>query len=157
LCQQRPLLTADRRLPTANCWLLAEDERGSVAVQTLLLVPVLALVVFGGYAIFGAMEAKQALHHGTYQAVRYLALNPPRHGDVAAWHDVAERLIRAELEAQVGPERARFLDVEVQRPQLAGCGQSFVVEAELRWTFDVPFADFPAIRLRKQYQGVIEC
>ncbi len=103
------------------------------------------------------MEAKQALHHGTYQAVRYLALNPPRHGNVAAWHDVAEGLIRAELEAQVGPERARSLRVDVQPPAFEDCGETFVIEAELRWTFDVPFADFPAIQLRERYEGRLEC
>ena len=143
----------------------AECERGSVAVQTFLLVPVLALVVFGAYAIFGAMEAKQALHHGAYQAVRYLTLNPP--SSQRGWYDVAEELIRAELVAQVGEERTRLLRVQVTPPltlppqlcdpDFTGADKRFVIEAELQWGFDVPFARFPTIWLRERYEGQVQC
>jgi len=143
----------------------AACERGSVAVQALLLLPVMVLVVFGAYAIFGAMEAKQALHHGTYQAVRYLSLNPP--ANQQGWYDVAEELIRAELVAQVGEERARQLRLRVDPPRilppelcdpsLTTADRHFTLEAELWWSFDVPFAHFPTIRLRERYRGQVQC
>ena len=136
-----------------------------MAVQAFLLIPVLALAVFGAYAIFGAMEAKQALHHGTYEAVRYLSLNPP--ATYGGWYDVAEELIRAELVAQVGEERARLLRVQVHPPRIlppelcrrhpATSDRRFTVEAELQWSFDVPFAHFPTIRLRERYRGRVQC
>lgn len=165
----RVLRTAYRVSRVAYCKLLgarfANCECGSVAVQTFLLVPVLALVVFGAYAIFGAMEAKQALHHGTYEAVRYLSLNPP--AAHRGWYDVAEELIRAELVAQVGEERARLLRVQVDPPRIlppelcepssATTDKHFTLEAELQWGFDVPFAHFPTIRLRERYRGRVQC
>lgn len=122
---------------------ILHDRRGAIAVQTFLLLPIFVLVVFGGYEFLRAMSVKQALHDGTYQAVRYLSLNPITESRSQAWEDVARTLILQELEAEVGDEAGL---VQVTVPRRPGhtppwCGDRFEVRATFRWTFNVPFAD----------------
>lgn len=135
------------------------DRRGSVAVQTFLLLPIFVLVVIGGYEILRAMSVKQALHDGTYQAVRYLALNPIIAFSPGPWEDVARTLIVQELEAEFGEREARLVQVRVTPPRHIPpwCGDQFRIEAFFRWNFDVPFAQRFSIPLSERYEGRIVC
>ncbi len=141
---------------------LYQDRRGSVAVQTFLLLPIFVLVVFGGYEILRAMSIKQALHNGTYQAVRYLSLNPIISSGSGPWQDVAETLIVQELAAATGDEAEarRLLQIrvpEIPRHVPPWCGDTFRVEATYTWQFDVPFANRFNITFRERRDGRIIC
>jgi hypothetical protein len=129
-------------------------------VQTFLLLPIFVLVVFGGYGILQAMSVKQALHNGTYQAARYLSLNPINAIQRGPWEDVAETLILQELEAEIGEREARqgLVRVRVDPPgNIPPCGW-FEVESEFQWQFDVPFADLFRIPLREEYRvNIVKC
>ncbi len=134
------------------------DRWGAVAAQTFLLLPILILVVLGGYEILKAMSVKHALHEGTYQAVRYLALNPISTKNPRVWEDVAETLILQELEDAVGQRRARMVKVQVIPPRRTPpCyySETFTVRTTLRWYFEVPFArDLPpAVNMREEYRN----
>ena len=139
-----------------------EDRWGSVAAQTFLLLPIFVLVVFGGYEIMRAMSVKQALHDGTYQAVRYLSLNPIIASSTNPWEEVAETFILQELSAEVGDEgeARRLLQVRIpKRPRHIPpvCGDSFRIEAFYSWEFDVPFAERFRVILHKEHDGRIIC
>ncbi|MBS1253500.1 MAG: hypothetical protein MAG451_02549 [Anaerolineales bacterium] len=134
------------------------DRWGAVAAQTFLLLPIFVLVVLGGYEILKAMSVKHALHEGTYQAVRYLALNPISSKNPRVWEDVAETLIVQELEDAVGQRQARMVKVQVIPPRRTPpCyySETFTVRTTLRWYFEVPFArDLPpAVNMREEYRN----
>ena len=140
------------------------DRWGSVAVQAFLLIPIFVLVALGGYEILKVMSVKHALHEGTYQAVRYLALNPVANSKRPEdWEAVAETLIFAELEATIRDSRAGQVQVQVIPPSRRPCTgdspyttDSFTLRVTLRWSFEVPFArDLPpAVNLREEYRNV---
>lgn len=138
---------------------ILHDRRGSVAVQAFLLLPIFVLVVFGGYEILRAMSVKQALHDGTYQAARYLALNPITNTRSGQWEEVAQALIEQELAAEVGEQKARLVQVRVIPPRHIPpwCGDAFRVEAFFRWEFEVPFAQRFSIPLRERYEARVIC
>lgn len=139
---------------------IIHDRRGAVAAQAVLLLPIFVLVVFGGYEILRAMSVKQALHDGTYQAARYLSLNPIMAMHSGPWEDVAETLIRQELEAEVGEHATRLglVPPKVTTPgNIPPCG-FFTVESLFYWEFDVPFANRFRIPLREKYRAsVVKC
>jgi hypothetical protein len=138
------------------------DRRGAVTVQALLLLPLFVLVVFGGYEILRAMSVKQALHNGTYQAVRYLSLNPIISSGSGPWQDVAETLILQEMAAEAGDEALARRQLQVRVPQIPRhippwCGDRFRVEAFYTWEFEVPFANRFHITFRERYDGRVIC
>ncbi|MFQ5342160.1 MAG: TadE/TadG family type IV pilus assembly protein [Anaerolineae bacterium] len=136
------------------------DRRGAVAVQTFMLLPIFVLVVFGGYEILRLLSVKQALHDGTYQAARYLALNPIMATRSGPWEDVAGTFILQELEAEVGEREARqgLTRVRVTPPgNIPPCG-FFKVESLFTWQFDVPFANRFRTTLGEEYRAsIVKC
>jgi hypothetical protein len=140
---------------------LLHDRSGTILAQTMVLLPVLVLVVFGGFEILRAMSVKQALHDGTYQAARYLALNPINDQSPSAWEDVAEMFIMQSLSAEVGDTRAHLglVRVVVEPPgTIPACGD-ITIEATFHWTIDIPYAPTLAmIPLRERYRtNTIPC
>ena len=159
-----PLPLSSRQSPIPNIQSpisnLYHDRRGAVAVQTFMLLPIFVLVVFGGYEILRLLSVKQALHDGTYQAARYLALNPIMAMRSGPWEDVAETFILQELEAEVGERKARegLRPVRVTPPgNIPPCG-FFRVESLFTWQFEVPFANRFRINLREDYRAnIVKC
>lgn len=139
--------------PTAGGGLF-HDRSGTILAQTMVLLPVLVLVVFGGFEILRAMSVKQALHDGTYQAARYLALNPINDRTPSAWEDVAEMFIMQSLSAEVGEIRARqgLVDVTVEPPgTIPACGD-ITIEVTFHWTVDVPYFHLGVIPIRERFR-----
>lgn len=135
------------------------DRRGAVTVQAFLLLPVFVLVVFGGYEVLRAMSVKQALHNGTYQAARYLSLNPINSIGSGPWEEVARTFILQEMEAEVGEPAARLglAYVRITPPgNIPPCGW-FTVESLFYWEFDVPFANRSRIPLSEHYRAYATC
>lgn len=136
---------------------LLRDRRGTVAAQTFVLLPIFVLVVLGGYEFLSAMSVKHALHNGTYQAVRYLALNPITDRNPRVWEEVAETLVVQELTAAMGKEAAHRVHVEVIPPSMVPpCyfSERFSVIVTLLWSPEVPFADRLApINMKEEYRN----
>ena len=70
---------------------LVKDKRGSILIQTVIILPILVLVVFGGSEVWKVMSVKQSLTSGTSEAARYLSFNP---GDK---NEAEEEIIYEEL------------------------------------------------------------
>lgn len=153
----RPRLLSRLRIPPAR---FLRDRRGTVLAQTVVLLPLFILVVLGGYEILRVMSIKQALHQGTYQAARYLALNPIMAIRPGPWEDVAEQFVLEELKARVGERDARLglVRVRVRPPgNIPPCGW-FTVESYFNWEFDVPFAKRFRVPLREEYRvNIVKC
>ncbi len=154
LLQSRVRPKAISRIPRSR---FLHDRRGTVLAQTIVLLPLFILVVLGGYEILRVMSIKQALHQGTYQAARYLSLNPIMAIRPGPWEDVAEQFILEELKAKVGERDARLglVRVRVKPPgNIPPCGW-FTVESYFNWEFDVPFAKRFRVPLREEYRATI--
>ncbi len=121
---------------------LTKDRRGSILVQTLLLLPIFLLIVLGGYEVWKAISAKQSLHSGTYQATRYLCLNPVEDSlDPEEWKEVAEEFIVPELanNGLVGEDVAEQVRIYVTPPRRLDCDEPFTIRAELPWRAFIPY------------------
>ncbi|MFQ5875026.1 MAG: TadE/TadG family type IV pilus assembly protein, partial [Dehalococcoidia bacterium] len=79
-------------------------QRGSALIQFVLVLPIFLILVFGSFAVWRVISAKQSLASGTYQAARYLSVEgrylhyyPDVDDDPDDWEDVARIIIANEL------------------------------------------------------------
>ena len=126
---------------------LVKDKRGSILIQTVVILPILILVVFGSFEVWKVMSVKQSLTSGTSEAARYLSFNH-RGGD----KDLAEEeIIRQELSNNDLIDNPYSLDLEIryyygvsnrriEDPTILPCWAIFSMETELRlpWTITIP-------------------
>jgi len=73
------------------------DRSGATAVQALLLTPVIIVAFWGGFSVWKVVQIRDSLHHGTYQAARFLSLYGPEDADEGLWTDIAEKIVIQEL------------------------------------------------------------
>jgi hypothetical protein len=133
------------------------DERGAVLAQVLLLLPILALLVFGGYTVWRVGSVKHSLHSGTYQATRYLCLNPVDPPVPEIWEEVVMEFVTREIENN-------GLADGVSRPQVKvtivgselECGLQFIVDAWVSLWIDIPYLSMP-LTLQERHEGWVEC
>jgi len=119
-----------------------KDKRGAILVQTVVILPILVLVVFGGFEVWKVMSVKQSLTSGTSEAARYLSFNPEG-------KDEAEGIIRQELSNNdlIGDTplalNIRYHNASggpIDDPADLFCEEEFSVEAilTLPWTITIP-------------------
>ena len=135
------------------------DERGAVLVQALLILPVLILAVFGGYTVWKVASIKHSLHSGTYQATRYLCLNPVDPPVSGIWEEIVLEFVEREL-------GNNGLAHGVSRPQAIvtfpgpegelGCGLRFTVDTWVSLQIDIPYLSMP-LTLQDRHEGWVEC
>ena len=51
-----------------------KDRRGAVAIQVVLLLPILIIIIIGAYEVWKILYVRQTLNDAAYQAVRLLVL-----------------------------------------------------------------------------------
>ena len=125
---------------------LVKDKRGSILIQTVVILPILILVVFGSFEVWKVMSVKQSLTSGTSEAARYLSFN---HG-VGDKDDAEKKIIYKELSNNDLIDDPYSLDLEIRYynasdvqigdPTILPCGALFSMETELRlpWTINIP-------------------
>jgi hypothetical protein len=118
---------------------LVRDKRGAILVQTVVILPILILVVFGGFEVWKVMSVKGALTSGTSEAARYLSFNHEGKNE-------AERIIRKELSNNdlIGNTplalNVRYYNASggpIGDPAGLSCEEEFSVEAEVRLPWDI--------------------
>jgi len=122
---------------------LVRDKRGSILIQTVIILPILVLVVFGGFEVWKVMSVKQSLTSGTSEAARYLSFNPEGKGEAEGIiykellnNDLIDATLRLDLEIRYYDAS----DMQIGDPNSLPCGALFSVETELRlpWTINIP-------------------
>ena len=138
---------------------LTGDERGAILVQFALLVPIFILIAVGSFEVWKAISVKRSLHSGTYQATRYLSLNPVEPLDPEEWREVAEGFIIPELANNgfVEDDAARWVDIYITPPMRLGCNEPFTVIARLPWRAVIPYLSRTSWMLVDQHEGRIVC
>jgi hypothetical protein len=133
------------------------DRKGAVLVQTLLILPILVLIVFGGYTVWKVASVKHSLHSGTYQATRYLCLNPVDPLDPERWEDVVEEIVAREKENNRLADGASLLPALVTiHGNSLECGLRFTVETWMRVQIGMPRLS-TTLTLGDRHEGWVEC
>ena len=141
--------------PTHSTAGLIRQQEGSSFLQTLLLLPIFVMIVVGGYEIWKTHSVKESLRSGTYQATRYLSVNP----NTSSWRLTARNdFIVPELlnNPLAGNEAATQVRV-IARPPVLACGELFIVRSELPWQAIIPFAAPQNLAIVVEYEGEVAC
>jgi len=158
------------------------DQRGSALVEFVLVLPLFLILVFGSFAVWRIVSAKQSLASGTYQAARYLSvegrwspeLDYPE-GYPEKWEHAARIIIVRELENNplLRPLPEPVITFEPELPVRPRCPRErcmedpvpclddalFTIGAEitLPWTTRIPYLDPGTITLVEKRTSYIEC
>lgn len=73
------------------------DRDGATAVQALVTFPAILLAFVMLTVLWQTLMIRRSLHHGVYQATRYLSLYPPNSVSPAPWETVALEFVKREL------------------------------------------------------------
>ncbi len=108
------------------------DRRGAVAIQVVLLLPILIIIIIGAYEVWKVLYVRQTLNDAVYQAVRLIVLQPYDKNTFSSTSVQAENLVRRYVDTN------RFMDpadltVTVTVPVWPVCGEEVVVDATLQW------------------------
>jgi hypothetical protein len=144
-----------QRIMHRGSWV--RDRKGTVIIQALLILPILILAVFGGYTVWKVASVKQSLHSGTYQATRYLCLNPVYSLDPEKWEEVVEEVVAREVGNNGLADSASLLPaiVTIHGSRLE-CGLSFTVETWLKLQIGMPHLS-TTLTLGDRHDGWVEC
>jgi hypothetical protein len=175
---------AKPRTKGLGAWVLG--QRGGALIEFVLVLPLFIILVFGSFAVWKVVSAKQSLASGTYQAARYLSVEgrfldyaPDLDDDPDDWQDAARVIIVRELEnnSLLRPLPQPVITIESRNPPSPPkcperrCTESsravdpclldalFTVQAEINlpWSVHIPFLDPEPITLAEKRTSYIEC
>jgi hypothetical protein len=99
-----------------------EDRNGAALVQFIAILPLLILLMFGLYAVFQVMGARDTLCEATFEAARYLQVEGPHFPAddptfeyPVGWENIATEIINQELASRtmVGLYPVERADVDI--------------------------------------------
>ncbi len=140
---------------------MVADERGQGSVETLFILMVLVVTLFGAFELGQGVMLKHALDVSTEKGARLLSINP-------ADFTTAEATIRREVDANLlgggygSQVSVRLYDAatltEISPAALtnAALGYRFLLTAELTWQAHVPFTPLSPRALQAGHHGVVD-
>ena len=150
---------------------MGTDQRGATLVTYVLVLPLLILLIFGSFAVWRIMAIRQTLSLGTYQAaweLSWRARDLPL-DDEEVWQEIAEAIVRTEVEGNHLIESGFTLNVTVALPDALACAPSyawrpaddvlFTVEATLSLPtpIRIPYLDPVNLTLTEQHTSFVKC
>jgi Flp pilus assembly protein TadG len=134
------------------------SEKGQAAVETLLVLMILVLVIFGGIELSRGVAIRQALDSSAGAAVRALSLDPSQWN--YAKNLIQEGTNQNVMGANVGTSLQVFDAAGTPRSSawLSGSpfGTTFILEVSAPFQADIPFLSEPVITIRVQHWGIVE-
>lgn len=134
---------------------LVASEKGASFIQWMLVLPIFLIIILGGYETWKAYSVRESLRSGTYQAARYLSINP----DTDNWlGTIRNDFVVPELanNGLVGVEIAQQVSILAPQPELE-CGERFIIRAQLPWRAVIPFLEREEWAIVAQHQGQVVC
>jgi Flp pilus assembly protein TadG len=137
-----------------------KEERGNAIVEMVLVLPILVLLLFGGFELSRGIAAHHALDTGVSTAARGLSIDP-------AQYDWAETTIRNSVSGNVlcaGLGSSVTIHIYDQygatltpeQLDMLGFGAPFWIEATLPFTAVVPFVNLPGRTIAVAHTEVVE-
>ena len=84
--------------PAARLWRrFRNDREGATAVQAIVILPAILFVFVMLMTLWQTLLIRRSLHHGVYEATRYLSLYPPNSVSPSPWTNVAQEFVYREL------------------------------------------------------------
>ena len=146
------------------------DRRGATAVQAIVMLPVIIIAFMGLVEVWQAIQIRDSLHTGTYQAMRFLSLYPPETTDVYVWQQIAEKYVHENLKnnpwvdpATVNSGSPNSMVEVVLETGDYNCTDRFKVRANYAWTVmggDVNAHGFPnplQLNMQDEREGEVLC
>jgi Flp pilus assembly protein TadG len=86
------------RRRVAWTWICFKGDRdGATAVQALVMLPAILFAFVMLIVLWQTLMIRRSLHHGVYEATRYLSLYPPNSVSPTPWETVATEFVLREL------------------------------------------------------------
>ena len=178
----KPLTQSRTKPRTGGLETWVSDQRGSPLIEFVLVLPLFLILVFGSFAVWKIVSAKQSLASGTYQAARYLSVEgryldyaPDLDDDPDDWQDAARIIITSELENNSLLRPLPQPVITIEPPSRPECPRQrcmedryavdclldalFTVRAEitLPQPVRIPFLGSETITLEEKRTSYIEC
>lgn len=110
------------------------DRRGAVAVQALVLLPLILIGMVSASFLWQTLTIRRSLHYGTAEATRFLSLYPVDTDDPYDWEAVARKFIEAEMRNNPFVDPLRINDINprvtIQLLNSYDCGDAFTLDTE---------------------------
>jgi hypothetical protein len=168
----KPVLSVVEGLEVRD-WI--RGQRGSTLIQFVLVLPLFLILIFGSFAVWKVVSAKQTLASGTYQAARYLSVEGRYLGYPGEWEYAAQVIIARELENNSllrplpqpiisfgSPSKPKCPEedcVNDPGPCLNRALFTVIAEISLPWPVRIPFlgSETETITLVERQTSYIEC
>jgi len=115
---------------------LLEEKRGAITVQVALFLPILILIVLGGFEVWKVLYMQQLLNDAAYQGVRVLALQPKKEDTPLQVEAMVRRYIAeapfVDPALKANPDNRDLLHVTVNVGNFR-CGDPISLEIALYW------------------------
>ena len=114
------------------------DERGAIAVQMALILPIMVIIMIGAFEVWKVLYMQQVLNDAAYEGVRLLAMQPEHPGARIRAIRLVERYVaRAPFVPEEVREAPHMLDV-VTLPGSdddipAYCGDPVAIDITMDW------------------------
>lgn len=136
------------------------QERGNAVVEMTLALPILVMLLFGGFELSRGIAAHHALDTGAATAARGLSIDPSR-------YDWAEEAIRRSVDGNIlcaglgGAVAVRLYDqygaaLSPEQLNALGFGAPFWIEATVPFTAVAPFVNLSDRVIVAAHTEVIE-
>lgn len=113
-----------------------KKERGAVAIQVALIIPILVIIVIGAFEVWKVLYMQQVLNDAAYQGVRLLCMQPNELDIPLKTEKLVRRYVAtapfADPELRANPDGSLLrVTVSYYPPQ---CGRQVKVTVALKWT-----------------------
>jgi Flp pilus assembly protein TadG len=109
-----------------------KDQRGTVLVQILMLLPVLLIIAVGGFEVWKIVYVRQTLTEAAYQGVRLLAFQPVHDNILFQTEALIRRTVAGNHYVGANAYDPGLLAVELDVDPR--CGHEVRVKLRLQWT-----------------------
>ena len=156
-----------RWLATRSVARFRGDRGGGVAVQALVLLPVILIAMVSASFLWQTLMIRRSLHYGTAEATRFLSLYPVDSDDPFDWEGVAREFVEAEMRNNPFVDRMRINDINprvvIQLLNSYDCGDAFTLNTE--WDLFAAvgdsglggFPDSKQFTLKEHREGEVVC
>ena len=137
-----------------------KHERGNAIVEMVLVLPILVMLLFGGFELSRGIAAHHALDTGVSTAARGLSIDPAQYdwAENAIRNSVGGNVLCAGLGSSVTVRVYDRYGATLAPDQLdtLGFGAPFWIEATLPFSAAVPFVSLPGRTIAVVHTEVIE-